>query len=69
MRFLLFFLPCCAVWGQESGAEFFEKKIRPVLATRCYGCHSSKLRSPMGELVLDTRAGLAKAVKGRLLPA
>ncbi len=69
MRFLLFFLPCCAVWGQESGAEFFEKKIRPVLATRCYGCHSSKLKSPMGELVLDTRAGLAKAVKGRLLPA
>ncbi|MBL8210995.1 MAG: DUF1553 domain-containing protein [Bryobacterales bacterium] len=69
MRFLLVFLPFCTLWGQESGAEFFEKKIRPVLATRCYGCHSSKLKSPMGELVLDTKAGLAKAVKGRLLPA
>ena len=69
MRFLLVFLPLCAAWGQENGTEFFEKKIRPVLATRCYGCHSSKLKSPMGELVLDTKAGLSKAVKGRLLTA
>jgi hypothetical protein len=43
-----------------EAAEFFEKKIRPVLATRCFGCHSSKLASPKGELVLDTKAGLAK---------
>ena len=34
--------------------------IRPVLATKCYGCHASTLRSPMGGLVLDTKAGLAK---------
>src|SRR5262249_50971389 len=42
------------------GDEFFEKKIRPVLATNCYGCHSSKLKSPMGALVLDTKSGMLK---------
>lgn len=50
--------------AQTSDVEFFETKIRPVLATRCYGCHSSKLAAPKGELVLDTKAGLAKG--GRL---
>ncbi|MBI3473653.1 MAG: DUF1549 domain-containing protein [Candidatus Solibacter usitatus] len=42
--------------AQDS--EFFEKNIRPVLAAQCYACHSSKLKSPMGGLVLDTQAGL-----------
>jgi hypothetical protein len=41
-------------------AEFFEKRIRPVLATHCYSCHSSKVADPKGDLVLDTKAGLAK---------
>ncbi|MBL8238158.1 MAG: DUF1553 domain-containing protein [Bryobacterales bacterium] len=50
-------------------ADLFESKIRPVLATHCYSCHSSKLKSPMGDLVLDTKAGLRKAVAGRLLKA
>lgn len=45
---------------QSIGDEFFEKKIRPVLATNCYGCHSSKLETPMGGLALDTKAGLLK---------
>src|SRR5262245_54187352 len=46
--------------AQSTDAEFFEKKIRPVLATNCYGCHSSKLKTPMGGLVLDTKAGMLK---------
>ncbi len=46
--------------AQSTGDEFFEKKIRPVLATNCYGCHSSKLKTPMGGLALDTKAGLLK---------
>ncbi len=46
--------------AQSDGNEFFEKKIRPVLATNCYGCHSSKLKTPMGGLALDTKAGLLK---------
>ena len=44
----------------QSDADFFEAKIRPVLAKNCYGCHSSKLQSPMSGLALDTRAGLRK---------
>jgi hypothetical protein len=46
------------------GTEFFEKEIRPVFADKCYGCHSSKLKSPMGGLVLDTRNGLRKGGNG-----
>ena len=40
--------------------EFFEKSVRPVLAERCFGCHSSRLKAPMGGLALDTRAGRSK---------
>jgi hypothetical protein len=46
--------------AQSTGDEFFEKKIRPVLATNCFGCHSSKLKTPMGGLALDTKVGLLK---------
>ncbi len=46
--------------AQAVGDEFFEKKIRPVLATNCYACHASKMKSPMGGLVLDTKSGLLK---------
>ena len=38
--------------------EFFEKKIRPVLASNCYGCHSAQSRKPQGGLLLDSREGL-----------
>ena len=47
-----------------AGTEFFEKEIRPVLATNCYGCHSSKSKSPMGGLVLDTKNGIKKGGNG-----
>jgi hypothetical protein len=46
--------------AQSSDTEFFEAKIRPVLVQRCYGCHSSKLASPKGDLTLDTKAGVLK---------
>src|SRR5260370_4094389 len=45
---------------QNADAAFFETKIRPVLATKCYACHSSSLKAPMGGLLLDTKAGLRK---------
>ena len=57
------------VCAQDSGVELFEKKIRPVLAERCYACHSSKVKTPMGGLVLDTREGTRRAVEGKLLSA
>ena len=36
--------------------EFFEKHVRPILANRCYECHSEKLEEPKGGLKLDSRA-------------
>ncbi len=47
-----------------AGTEFFEKEIRPVLAEKCYACHSSKSKAPMGGLALDTRGGLRKGGNG-----
>jgi hypothetical protein len=53
--------------AQSTPDEFFESRIRPVLSTRCYACHSSKLAAPKGELALDTKSGLLKG--GKLGPA
>ncbi len=60
----VFGLAAAPMWGQNPGAEFFEKQIRPVLAEKCYGCHSSKMKSPMGGLSLDTKAGLKSGGNG-----
>jgi hypothetical protein len=49
-----------ASFGDE-GTDFFEKKIRPVLAAKCYSCHSAeaaKKRNLKGDLQLDTRTGI-----------
>ncbi len=40
--------------------EFFERKIRPVLAERCYECHSAAAKKAKGGLTLDTRDGVLK---------
>jgi hypothetical protein len=48
---------------QESSRvdlEFFEKKIRPVLESSCYMCHSTKSRRLQGGLLLDSREGMLK---------
>jgi hypothetical protein len=37
---------------------FFEKKIRPVLAQKCYQCHSVESGKSKGGLLLDTRDGI-----------
>src|SRR5687767_4267917 len=51
---------CFTALAQTPDASFFEAKIRPVLANKCYACHSSKLKAPMGGLIVDTKAGLLK---------
>ncbi|HEV7406447.1 MAG TPA: PSD1 and planctomycete cytochrome C domain-containing protein [Chthoniobacteraceae bacterium] len=38
--------------------EFFEKNIRPVLADKCYKCHSAESTKVKGGLLLDTRQGI-----------
>jgi hypothetical protein len=42
-----------------EGTAFFEAKVRPILAERCYGCHSSRAKKVRGGLLLDTKAGWA----------
>src|SRR5436190_15091670 len=44
----------------DAGVEFFEKKVRPVLAEHCYGCHSEAAKKKRGGLLLDTRQGARK---------
>jgi len=38
--------------------EFFESRIRPVLATHCYSCHSASADRVRGQLRVDGRAQL-----------
>ena len=48
--------------GQDH-TDFFEKSIRPVLAERCYQCHSAEAARSgmlMGKLQLDTREGVQR---------
>lgn len=42
----------------QADLDFFEKKIRPVLATHCYSCHSAKAKKLQGGLLVDSRKGL-----------
>ena len=47
---------CCAAFAEQP-ADFFETRIRPLLAKNCYACHTD---SAMGGLKLDTRENLMK---------
>lgn len=44
----------------DPNIEFFEKRIRPVLATQCYECHSAEAKRLRAGLLLDTRDGVRK---------
>jgi hypothetical protein len=60
-------LLACLVLGLSDAAgraddparDFFEKRVRPVLATRCYECHGPKSKA-RGGLRLDSRAALLR---------
>src|SRR5262249_51340233 len=41
-----------------AALEFFEKKVRPILAEHCFKCHSTQAKKLRGGLHLDSRAGL-----------
>src|SRR3981081_3194376 len=47
--------PALAAVPPGGNEEFFEKKIRPIFATRCFACHTS---SKLGGLRLDSRAAI-----------
>ena len=38
--------------------EFFETKVRPLLAENCYACHSAKIEIPFAGLRLDSREAI-----------
>lgn len=44
----------------ESDSDFFENRIRPILISRCDGCHSDAKGKTSGGLALDTRDGWQK---------
>ena len=44
----------------ENQQDFFENKIRPILADNCYKCHSAQAEKVKGGLLLDTRDGVLK---------
>ena len=46
--------------ADAAGIEFFEAKIRPVLAKNCYGCHSAATKVISAGLQLDNRDGMRK---------
>lgn len=46
--------------GEPEDAEFFEKRIRPILIDRCESCHSAKTGKTNGGLALDSRDGWKK---------
>jgi hypothetical protein len=68
-RLLLILFAACHVlnsvaWAEPSfdplDIEFFEKRVRPILAERCYECHSRGKGKKRGELVLDDRAAVLR---------
>src|SRR5436190_14488641 len=46
------------VAADSQGIEFFEKRVRPLLAERCYECHGEKKQK--GGLRLDSAAALSR---------
>lgn len=65
----LFVLSSASLSAADSseGIEYFEKRIRPVLVAKCYGCHSSEADEVKGGLLLDSRANIRQG--GDLGPA
>jgi hypothetical protein len=63
-------LPAAAVVARAADAPekpagsadmtFFETKVRPLLAERCYNCHSKQSKKLRGNLLLDSRDGCLK---------
>jgi hypothetical protein len=63
MRLLavILLVPCIPAGANaDEGIDFFEKKIRPVLAERCYSCHSAAAKKEKGGIRLDTPDALRK---------
>jgi mono/diheme cytochrome c family protein len=51
---------CASAFAATDETEFFETKIRPLLAVNCHACHT---RGALGGLRLDSREGVLKGGK------
>jgi hypothetical protein len=62
LKFGLLLAGALALYAQPNAAptDFFESKIRPVLANSCYSCHTA---SQLGDLRLDSRDAMLKGGK------
>src|SRR5436190_7116230 len=61
VRTVLIGLGCSFIAGaqtQQLSAEYFETKVRPVFAAKCYACHSDKSGRAQGGLWLDSVQGI-----------
>jgi cytochrome c553 len=48
------------VGSDAKGVEFFETRIRPLLANTCYQCHGQESKKAKGGLLLDSQEGLLR---------
>lgn len=53
-------LSASSVYAATDPAEFFEARVRPVLAKNCFSCHTA---THLGDLRVDSRAALLKGGK------
>jgi hypothetical protein len=53
-------LAAASAAAQDAALDRFEKEIRPVLAERCYACHSASAAAPQAGLMLDTANGIRR---------
>ncbi len=61
MKTLLALLAALPLLAQSAAQlEFFEKQVRPILATKCYACHAGA--KPMAGINLSSAEGLAQVV-------
>jgi hypothetical protein len=59
-RFLIVFVLLLSAGTLQSAenSDFFENKVRPVLAQHCYSCHSNQAKKVRGGLRVDGREAL-----------
>jgi len=57
---LLLIIVSSTAQADNTGIFFFESKIRPILVSKCYSCHSSRNNDIKGGLALDSKEGLLK---------
>ena len=57
--FLVFWITVDVAAAENQGLDFFEKRIRPVLAEHCYECHSAGAKKLKGKLRLDSANGIS----------